>query len=79
MGHGTALEGQEDEVGAAANAEFVEQIRNVEFYGALGDVELAGNLFVRKIFEKRIENFLLAAAEIGHRVGSQAARLIGQD
>jgi len=48
----------------------------VEFYGALSDVELAGNFLVRKIFEERIENFLFAAAEVGDRVSLQAARLI---
>ncbi len=56
-----ALEGKQNQVGAAADTEFVEQVRNVELYGAFGDVELAGDLFVRKIFEQGIENFLLAA------------------
>ena len=50
----------------------------MEFYGALGDVELAGDFLVGKILEKRIENFLLAAAEIGDRIGLEAASLIGE-
>ena len=79
MGHGAALEGEKDKVSAAADAEFVEQVGDVEFHGALGDVEFAGDFLVRKIFEERIENFLFAAAEIGDRVGFQAARLIGED
>jgi len=77
-GH-AALECEEDEIGAAADSEFVEQVGDVELYGALGDVELAGDFLVGKIFEKRIENFLFAAAEIGDGVGFEAARLSGKD
>jgi len=51
----------------------------VEFYGAFGDVEFAGDFFVGKIFKKRIENFLFAAAEIGDGIGFEAARLSGKD
>ena len=51
LGH-AALEGQEDEVGAAANAKFAEQIGDVKFYGALGNVETAANFFIGKIFEE---------------------------
>ena len=75
----TALEGEEDEVGAAADAEFAEKIGDVKFYGTLGDVELVGDFLVGKIFEERIENFLLAAAEIGDGIGFQAAALAGED
>jgi hypothetical protein len=78
LGH-AALEGQEDEIGAAADAEFVEEIRDVEFDGALGDIELAGDLFVGEIFEKRIEDFLFAAAEIGDGIGFEAAALAGEN
>jgi hypothetical protein len=53
LGH-AALEGQEDEVGAAANAKFAEQIGNVKFYRALGNVQTAANFFIGKIFEERI-------------------------
>src|SRR5712692_3917256 len=74
-----ALESKQNQVGAAADTEFVEQVRNVELYGAFGDVELAGDLFVRKIFEQGIENFLLAAAEIRDRIGLQPAALAGKD
>jgi len=77
-GH-AALERQEDEVGATADTEFVEQVGNVKFYGAFGNVELAGDFFVGKIFEERIENFLFAAAEIGDGIGFEAARLSGKD
>jgi hypothetical protein len=78
LGH-AALEGQEDEVGAAANAEFVEEIGDVELDGALGDIELAGDLFVGEIFKERIEDFLFAAAEIGDGIGFEAAALAGED
>src|SRR6266481_4123522 len=71
----TALEGKKNQVGAAANAEFVEQVRNVELHGAFGNVELAGDFLVRKILEQRIENFLLAAAEIRDGISLQAAAL----
>ena len=47
-----ALESQEDQVGAAANAKFAKQIGDVKFYGALGDVQTAANLFIGKIFEE---------------------------
>jgi len=77
-GH-AALEGEEDEVGAAAYTEFVEQVGDVKFNGAFGDVELAGDFLVGKIFQKRIENFLFAAAEIGDGIGFEAARLSGKD
>ena len=77
-GHAT-LESKEDEVGAAANAEFVEQIRNVELHGTLGNVELAGDFFVGEIFKERVEDFLFAAAEIGDGIGFEAARLARED
>jgi len=51
LGH-AALEGQEDEVGAAANPKFAEQIGDMEFYGALGNVQTAANFFIGKIFEE---------------------------
>src|SRR5882724_6064992 len=75
----TALECKENQIGAAANAEFVEQVRNVELDGAFGNVELAGDFLVRKILEERIENFLLAAAEIRDGIGLQAAALARED
>src|SRR5216684_7243335 len=74
-----ALKGKKNEVGTAAHAELAEQVGNVKFHGAFGNVELAGNLFVGKIFEQRIENFLLAAAQIGDGIGLQAAALAGED
>jgi hypothetical protein len=77
-GH-AALEGEEDQVGAAADAEFAEQVRDVKFYGALGNVEFAGDFFVGKILEERIENFLLAAAEIGDGIGFKAPALTGEN
>jgi len=77
-GH-AALKSEENQVGAAANAEFAEQIGDVKFYGAFGDVEFAGDFFIGKIFEERVQNFLLAAAEIGDRVGLEAAALIRED
>jgi hypothetical protein len=51
----------------------------VEFNGALGDVELAGDFLVRKILEERIENFLFAATEVGDGIGFQAASLVRED
>jgi len=77
-GH-AALEGQEDEVGAAADTEFVKQVGDVELYRALCDVELARNFLVGKIFEERIEDFLFAAAQVGDGVGFEPARLSGED
>src|ERR1700688_2732840 len=73
-----ALKGQEDQVGAAANAKFAEQIGDVKLYGALGNVQTAANFFIGKIFEQRIENFLFAAAQIGDGIGFEAAALPGK-
>src|SRR6266850_606728 len=75
----TALEGEKNQVGAAADTEFVEQVRNVELDRAFGNVELAGDFLVRKILEERIEDFLLAAAEIRDGISLQAAALAGED
>ena len=74
-----ALESEKDQIGAAADAEFAEEIGDVKFYGALGDVEFAGDFFVGKIFEERVQDFLLAAAEIGDGIGFEAAALIRED
>jgi hypothetical protein len=74
-----ALEGEENEIGAAAHAKLVEKIRNVKLHSAFRDVELAGDFLVGEIFKKRIENFLLAAAEIGDGIRFQAAALPGED
>src|SRR4029077_380600 len=49
-----------------------------EFDGALGDIEPAGNLFVGKILEERIEDFLLAPAEISDGIGLEAGALAGE-
>jgi len=51
----------------------------VELHGALSDVELIGDFFVGKILEKRIENFLLASAEIRDGVCLEAASLVRED
>src|ERR1700738_5362893 len=73
-----ALKGQEDEVGAVANAKFAEQIGDVKFYGTFRDIQTAANFFIGKIFEERIENFLFAATQIGDGVGFQAPALSGK-
>src|SRR5579883_786197 len=74
-----ALEGEENQVRAAANSKFIEQVRYVELDGALRDIELARDLFIGKIFEERIEHFLLTPAQIGHRIGLQATPLAHQN
>ena len=74
-----ALESEKDQVGAPANAEFAEQIGDVELHGALGNVELAGNFFVGEILEERIQDFLFAAAEIRDGIGFEAPALVGED
>jgi hypothetical protein len=52
FGSHAPLKGQQDEVGATTNAELVQQVRDVELYGAFGDIELAGNLLVGEILEE---------------------------
>jgi hypothetical protein len=74
-----ALEGEKNQIGASADAEFAEEIRDVKFYGAFGDVEFAGDFFVGKIFEQRVQDFLFAAAEIGDGIGFEPATLTGKD
>src|SRR5260370_22487440 len=74
-----AVKCKKNEVGSAAHAELTEQVRNVKLHSAFRNVELAGNLFVGKIFEQRIENFLLAAAEIRDGIGLQTTTLAGKD
>ena len=41
-----ALEGEEDQICAAADTELVEQVRNVKLHGALRNIELVGDFFV---------------------------------
>jgi len=74
-----ALKGKQNEVGTAAHAELTEQVRNVKLHSAFRNVELAGNLFVGKIFQQRIENLLLAAAEIRDGIALQTTALGGED
>src|SRR5262249_41617550 len=47
-----ALVRQQDQVGAAPDPELAEEIRDVEFYRALGDVEAAGDFFVGEVFKQ---------------------------
>src|SRR5690348_9198468 len=75
----TALKREKNQIGAAANAKFAEQIGHVKLHSALGDVEFAGDFLVRKIFEERVQDFLLATAEIGDGIRFEAAPLTGQD
>ena len=51
----------------------------MKFYSALCDVELASDFFVGKILEERVQDFLFAPAEIGDRIGFEAATLTGKD
>jgi len=51
----------------------------VKLHCTFRNVELAGNLFVRKIFEQRIENFLLATAQIRDGISLQTTALAGED
>ena len=50
----------------------------MEFYGALRDIQFAGNLFVGQIFEEGIEDFLLPAAQFrgAFHFYSPAARIV---
>src|SRR5260370_674459 len=74
-----ALKGKKNKVSTAAHAELTKQVRNVKLHSTFRNVELAGNLFVRKIFEQGIENLLLAAAQIRDGIGLQATALAGED
>src|SRR5271167_1374595 len=78
LGH-AALKSQKNQISAAANAKLIEQVGNVEFDGTFRNVELAGDFFIGEVFEKRIENFLFAATEIGNGLGLETASLAGKD
>jgi len=78
LGHAT-LKGQKDQVSAAANAEFIEQVGHVKFDGAFGNIEFAGDFLVGEILEKRIENFLFATAKIGDGFRLETPALTGKD
>src|SRR5258708_5546020 len=61
-----ALERQQNQVRAAPDAEFIEQIRNVKLHRTFRDIQLAGDFLVRKVLEQRIQHFLLTPAQVGH-------------
>jgi hypothetical protein len=78
LSHAT-LKGQKDQVCPAANAKLIEQVGNVELNGAFGNIEFAGDFFIGEILEKRIENFLFAAAKISDGFGLETPALTGKD
>ena len=47
-----ALVAEEDQVGPTADAEFCQEIRDVELDGALGNVEAVGDFFVGQVLEQ---------------------------
>jgi len=51
----------------------------VKFYGALGDVKFAGDFFVGEILEEGVQDFLLAAAEVGDGISFETASLTGEN
>lgn len=51
----------------------------MELYGALGNIEFAGDFLVGEILEKRVENLLFAAAKIGDGFGLETPALTGED
>ena len=51
----------------------------MKLHRALRNIEFVGDFFVGKILQKRIENLLLAAAQICDGVGLEAAALSGED
>src|SRR5258708_210161 len=73
------MKSEKNEIGAAADAKFVEQIRDVELDRALGDIDPAGDFFIRKIFEERIEYFLRGAGEVSDGVSFEATPLTGEN
>src|SRR3972149_5295602 len=56
------LEAQQNQVRAAAHAEFIQQIGDVEFDRALRNIQSAGNFFVGKILEQGVGHFPPAGA-----------------
>src|ERR1700694_4129997 len=69
----TLLVTKQDEVGPAADSKLAQQVRDVKFYSAFGDVEFVSNLLVGQVFKQTIQDFLFAAAQVGRSVCLQAA------
>src|SRR5579872_396352 len=78
-GDPAVLIAEENQVGPAAYAEFLEKIRNVEFYGTLRNVQTLGDFLVRKIFKQSGENFLFSTAQFAHRIRLQPSALRGAE
>ena len=57
---GMLLVPEQDKIGTAADAEFRQDIGNMELNGAFGDIQLGGNLLVRQVLQQLIEHFRLA-------------------
>ena len=75
--YSAALVAEQDQICPAANSEFGEQIGDVEFDRAFGDVQTIAHFLVRKIFEQCAEDFLFAAAQLRWRIPAQATPLSG--
>src|ERR1700683_4656377 len=76
----TLLVAKKDQVRAAANTILAEQLRDVKFYGALGDIQFIGDFLVGDIFEQGIEHLAFAAAQLGLAFDLHApTRMVGED
>src|SRR5271170_5081504 len=73
----TSLVAEENQVCAASHTEFGEQIGDMEFHGALGDVQSVRDFLVGEVLEQGGKHFLLAVAELRRRVFSHASSLRG--
>ena len=64
LGHGPVCEARRftDKLHAAANAELGKQGRDVEFYGTLGQIQIAGDFLVGKSTQYSTENFFFATS-----------------
>jgi hypothetical protein len=47
----TLLVAEQDQIRPAAHPKLAQQIGNVKFYGALGNIQFVSNLFIRQIFQ----------------------------
>src|SRR3984893_6745643 len=72
---GSELVAQQDQVGPAPHAELGEQVGNMEFHRALGDMQTVREFFIGQIFEQAAQHLLLALAELGRGIRTHPAPL----
>src|SRR5271157_3460490 len=74
-----ALHPADNQVGPPLDPELAQQVGDVELHCALGDEQLAGDLFVGKVVEQQVEDFAFAATDVHLAVERLAAAQLRKD